>query len=110
MTIMFADSVAAEVHPEGQATVSKGDDWRKLSECQYEDPELFFPIGTGAAARKQEEVARKVCQRCPVRDACLGWALDKGVIDGVWGGLTANERAPLYRIYKRKNNTPGGSK
>lgn len=109
MKILFADS-PAEVHPKGQATASKGDDWRKNAECRSSDPELFFPIGTGAASQYQEDAAKAVCNRCPARAKCLEWALDKNVTDGVWGGLTTVERAALKRTMNANHarRTPGG--
>src|SRR5919112_6396776 len=38
---------------------------------------------------------REVCGRCPVRQACLAYALDAGEPYGIWGGLTTNERLTL---------------
>jgi len=72
-------------------------DWRDLASCRDEDPELFFPVGTGPAALRQVERARAVCLRCPVIDACLRWALSTGQDAGVWGGLAAEERRAIRR-------------
>jgi len=38
-----------------------------------------------------------VCNRCPVIDACLRFALENGMTAGVWGGLTEDERRALKR-------------
>ncbi|MEP7023956.1 MAG: WhiB family transcriptional regulator [Actinomycetota bacterium] len=72
-------------------------DWRHLAACIDEDPELFFPIGNTGPALDQIEEAKLVCQRCPVLEPCLEWALDSGQDAGVWGGLSEDERRALKR-------------
>ncbi|MGD8373502.1 MAG: WhiB family transcriptional regulator [Candidatus Woesebacteria bacterium] len=76
-------------------------DWRHKSACRDEDPELFFPIGTSGPALLQAEQAKSICRRCSVIAECLEWALDSGEDDGVWGGMSDNER----RNIKRRNKT-----
>ena len=73
------------------------DDWREFAACREEDPELFFPIGTGPAADAQAERAKAVCRRCPVLEQCLTYALSSGQDAGIWGGLTEDERRALRR-------------
>jgi len=72
-------------------------DWRHHAACQDEDPELFFPIGNTGPALVQIEEAKLVCQRCPVLEPCLQWALESGQDAGVWGGLSEDERRDLKR-------------
>jgi WhiB family transcriptional regulator, redox-sensing transcriptional regulator len=72
-------------------------DWRHLSACLDEDPELFFPIGNTGPAIRQIEEAKAVCRRCDVREQCLTWALESGQDHGVWGGLSEDERRALKR-------------
>ncbi|MEE6280106.1 WhiB family transcriptional regulator [Georgenia sunbinii] len=72
-------------------------DWRHTAACLTEDPELFFPIGNTGPALTQIEEAKTVCQRCPVVDVCLKWALENGQDAGVWGGLSEDERRALKR-------------
>jgi len=72
-------------------------DWRHRASCLDEDPELFFPIGNTGPALQQIEEAKAVCQRCPVVDTCLTWALDTAQDAGVWGGLSEDERRALKR-------------
>lgn len=74
-------------------------DWRHQAECLNEDPELFFPVGNTGPAIMQIAEAKKVCERCSVRAACLQWALEAGQDHGVWGGLSEDER----RAMKRRN-------
>ncbi|MFI9169493.1 WhiB family transcriptional regulator [Streptomyces lincolnensis] len=73
------------------------DNWRDHAACRHEDPDLFFPIGTTGPALVQQEQAKAVCRRCPVRQECLEWALDTGQAIGVWGGTSENERRALKR-------------
>jgi WhiB family redox-sensing transcriptional regulator len=73
------------------------ENWREHATCRHEDPDLFFPIGTTGPALVQQEQAKSVCRRCPVREECLQWALDTGQTIGVWGGTSENERRALKR-------------
>jgi len=72
-------------------------DWRHRSACRHEDPELFFPIGNTGPALVQIEEAKKVCNRCEVKNECLAWALESGQDAGVWGGLSEDERRAMKR-------------
>lgn len=95
------------VHPDPGPRVSEGDagavlgpggDWRRHAACAGEAPELFFPVSESGPALKQISAAKAVCARCPVRDACLRYALATGQGPGIWGGLTEGERRDLrYR-------------
>ena len=65
--------------------------------AEYQDPELFFPVGNTGAAYQQIEEAKAVCRTCKVIDACLKCALDTNQDYGVWGGLSEDERRALKR-------------
>jgi hypothetical protein len=56
------------------------------------NPELWF-----ADPGKSEDIAeaKRLCRTCPVIDACLQYALDHRDRWGVWGGLSAEDRAAL---------------
>jgi len=58
--------------------------------CRGADLEVFFP-GRGESA----EPARQICARCPVRQPCLDYAISRGIVDGIWGGLAERDRRPL---------------
>ncbi|MFI8766685.1 WhiB family transcriptional regulator [Streptomyces sp. R-07] len=82
------------------------DSWRARAACQDVDPDLFFPVGTGAPALVQAEEAKEVCRRCPVREECLRWAMDDSrQVTGVWGGLRDDERQSLRRRSRRRADT-----
>ena len=71
--------------------------WRDRAACLDKDPELFFPIGNSDPANRQIEKAKVVCLRCEVIETCLSWAMESRQDDGVWGGLSADERRALKR-------------
>ncbi|MFF3751442.1 WhiB family transcriptional regulator [Streptomyces sp. NPDC002018] len=77
-------------------------DWRHHAMCREEDAELFFPVGSTGPALLQIEEAKAVCRRCPVREQCLQWALEAGQNEGVWGGLSEDERRALKRRTARR--------
>ncbi len=67
-------------------------EWRSRAACRDVDTAVFFPeTETGVA------VAKAMCATCPVREACLDFALSTRQDDGVWGGLDENERRRLRR-------------
>lgn len=86
---------------------SQDDSWRDHGPCLQEDPDLFFPVGTGPDAKKQTREAKAVCGTCPVTAQCLQWALDTQQDTGVWGGLSEKERR---RFHHRRStgNRPSG--
>jgi len=64
--------------------------WQERAECRGEDVEMFFAPG-------REDEAKAVCGWCPVRGECLDWAIALNVRYGVYGGMTADERASERR-------------
>lgn len=66
--------------------------------CRDFEPDLMFPEPTDRAATAR---AVAVCRGCPVRAACLTWALANPALTeyGVWGGTTPAQR-------RRKRNRP----
>jgi hypothetical protein len=47
------------------------------------------------------EWAVSVCRSCPVTPECLQFALSDPHLEGVWGGLTVDERAKVARRNRR---------
>jgi len=62
-------------------------DWQADALCAQTDPDLFMPDRGGSTV-----AAKKVCGECPVRAACLDYAIVTGQPEGIWGGLSADER------------------
>lgn len=79
-------------------------DWRHLAACKTENPELFFPVGTAGPALRHIADAKAVCRRCPVTAECLEFALTSGQDDGIWGGMSEDERLALKR--RRRQVSP----
>jgi WhiB family redox-sensing transcriptional regulator len=72
-------------------------DWRHRAACVGHDGNLFFPLSSAEASDAERDQAKEVCGGCPVRESCLEWALELGIDDGIFGGLTARERRTLER-------------
>jgi len=66
--------------------------WRQRAACRGVDPDVFYP-----ASDEEAEEARSICRVCPVREACLEYALANRERDGVWGGATERERRRMIR-------------
>lgn len=66
--------------------------WQKFGACRNSDEDQFYPE-RGSRARVRE--AKATCATCPVKDACLSWAMATNEQHGVWGGLTRRERIEL---------------
>jgi WhiB family redox-sensing transcriptional regulator len=80
-------------------------DWRNRAACLDQDPELFFPVGNTGPALDQIEHGKSVCRRCEVVETCLKWAIESHQDEGVWGGLSADERRALKRRTARARLT-----
>lgn len=66
--------------------------WRQRAACRGVDPDIFYP-----ASDEEAEAAKAICATCPVREACLEYALANRERDGVWGGATERERRRIVR-------------
>jgi WhiB family redox-sensing transcriptional regulator len=67
-------------------------DWMARGKCRAMDPAIFFPSdGIGVQA------AQRICAECPVKVACLEYALADRVDHGVWGGTSERERRRIVR-------------
>jgi WhiB family redox-sensing transcriptional regulator len=69
--------------------------WQVQAACRGLSTDLFFKADDEPRSRKRskETQAKAVCAICPVTTKCLDWALRVGETHGVWGGLSAEERA-----------------
>jgi WhiB family redox-sensing transcriptional regulator len=69
--------------------------WQREGACRglglSESQTIFFP-----SRGESVENARAICERCPVREECLDFALQHHCI-GVWGGTTERQRRMLRR-------------
>lgn len=75
-------------------------DWQEDAACNEYDNVLFFGPDQGESElekQAREARAKAVCQRCPVLEPCLEFAMETNQKYGIWGGLTDKERASLKR-------------
>jgi WhiB family transcriptional regulator, redox-sensing transcriptional regulator len=70
--------------------------WQDQARCRHLSVALFFETeaSRGGHREEQEQRAKQVCRGCPVVVACLEHAL-AAEDHGVWGGMTARERAEV---------------
>ena len=62
--------------------------WMDEALCAQTNPESFYPERGGP-----NREAKKVCDMCPVQTDCLNWAIEHNESEGIWGGMSAKERA-----------------
>ena len=74
---------------------SKG--WQQVAACRGIDASIFFPDDEDDNA----EVAKKICDHCPVAQPCLEYAIAVREKEGVWGGATQRERRSIVRRRRR---------
>jgi WhiB family redox-sensing transcriptional regulator len=66
--------------------------WMARGNCATHPPSTFFPSdGVGV------EVARRVCDGCPVENMCLEYALRNRIDHGVWGGCSERQRRRILK-------------
>ena len=83
------------------------DSWRESATCRNADTEMFFPevdkeagqpsVVDRKAAAGLTRQALALCAVCPVRIECLEFSLRTRQLDGIWGGLTEEQRRSLRR-------------
>ena len=81
-------------------------EWVGRAACRgLDDPAIFFAPDreSGYAVTRRVARAKSICGGCPVLMQCRSYALDAHEPDGVWGGLSANERT----IMRRRRARPG---
>ncbi len=74
------------------------DEWQVKAACRGPQAEVFFPpahVERKDERLDRERVAKGICGTCPVRRACLDYALRIREPHGIWGGLNEVERKQL---------------
>jgi WhiB family transcriptional regulator, redox-sensing transcriptional regulator len=71
--------------------------WRQHASCANLDTNVFFPVGLTGNAIEQTNLAKTICNDCPVSKQCLEFALRTLQDYGVWGGRTEDERRAIRR-------------
>ncbi len=82
--------------------------WTRDAACRNTKAEdvtnVMYPH---AANHRGIAAAKAICAGCPVVRECLADAMSRRESDGVWGGLTAEERGDLHRaaVNRRRRKT-----
>lgn len=77
--------------------------WHARAACNGIAPadadELFFH---GPRDREAIREALEICGMCPVRQDCFNYALDNEQKDGIWGGLTPDDRLHWHEMTEHR--------
>lgn len=74
-------------------------EWMLGSACGPEDAALFFPVSETGLSLAEIAEAKAICGRCLVVEDCLRYAFEHGIDEGIFGGLTADERRGARQKY-----------
>lgn len=83
--------------PVDESGAITGTHWRDYALCAEVGADIWFPSPGGSCVE-----AKRICGECPVQPECLDYALTRPETDGIWGGMTPNERHSLQRPVARK--------
>lgn len=72
--------------------LDRDENWQAYANCATADPDAFHPEKGGTT-----QPAKQVCAACTVREQCLAYAIENKEHQGIWGGLSAQERKRLRR-------------
>lgn len=70
------------------------------AECRNVDPDIFFDEDVERRDLPTWEITN-MCNRCPVQNDCLQWALATKQKHGMWGGMTPRGRDKVNRPVTR---------
>lgn len=73
-------------------------DWMKNAVCKDDkiDGNIFFSNNDEGV-----EIAKHICEDCPVMEACREYAINNHIEHGVWGGTSERERR--LRLRRTRN-------
>lgn len=72
--------------------------WREDAACRDSlNPEAWFAYGREKSPGAWDD-ARAICRICPSAAPCLAYAIEHDIREGLWGGLTFEERVTVGRL------------
>lgn len=84
------------------STVVSRPDWMADANCLGTNTEQFFQDTLRVeSARQATTRALAICRACDVQVECLTYALNIDELDGVWGGMTTEQRRKILRSRAR---------
>lgn len=91
-------AASAVTTPKAPAETVSGN-WRDQAACLTSGlrPDTWHPK---PGLRSEVTAAKRVCGICPVTTACLKFAMDNHMHEGVWGGTTPLERRRIRKAEK----------
>lgn len=92
----FHQVIKEKQNPDGTMSYSLryNSDLFKQGACAGLDTELFYPV---EEKDTPEYIVRRLCSKCPIKEACLEWGLAHEKF-GTWGGVTAWARVSMRRL------------
>lgn len=68
--------------------------WHLLAACRAPgiDRSIFFPHYKMGPSSSTVRKAKRICGGCRVRAECLDYGFTIGCVDGIYGGMTPEER------------------
>jgi hypothetical protein len=98
-------------YPSGRPEVEDPMLWAEQGACKGQPIAVFFPL---PGKRNSSDIPKALCATCEVQVDCLAYALRTDQPDGIWGGMTADERqalaAPVGRLQPISHGTQSGYK
>lgn len=67
----------------------------------------WFPDDSYQPHSTAVKLAKRTCTSCPMQAACMDYAMETGVPDGIWGGSTPHERRMIKWKPRMKNAKVG---
>jgi len=89
----------AYMHPDEGNT-----SWHTQAACTSADTNIFYPA-QGSGHKKDWAAAKAICANCQVKEPCLEYALATNQTDGLWGGLTPDQRRKQLSAYRKTHRT-----
>jgi RNA polymerase sigma factor (sigma-70 family) len=88
-------------------SLSGAGDWRRYALCKNANRLAGFSLDFFALPNTTSEAeAKAACRHCPAASFCLDVALECGFVNGVWGGMTEDERTSLMRAQNKRRHGP----
>ncbi len=75
-------------------------EWSESAACRGSEAALFYPADSNERREERaerEQMAKRICAGCEVREECLRAAVARHETYGIWGGLNEFERRALLR-------------
>lgn len=73
--------------------------WQRSAACRTTRTKIFYPFDS-----KEDEIqfAKSICDQCEVQQQCLDYAMSRREDNGVWGGLSEEERRDIRRKQRQR--------